>query len=262
MYIEQYVRKMKRLILLLTLLSPLTLWAEYDPRFGDDIDRTADDFVTVSLCVADPTNFRDDVLGVYGHAFLRLQCPVFDLDYCYSYEGERVNGQLIRYMLGKLKMGMYAIPTQEYVEDYRKWNRAVHEYVLSLPPDADQRLWEIMDNHLMEGTDLVLDLGERGCSSSAADNVVRALRPYSIRYTEKTEKLDFRIPARLAEVWQKATLNGKPFAVYVGDLVEAESPTWWDIWFDVTTYAMVIAALILLAALIRAIIRHKKKARK
>lgn len=241
--------QMKRLFTILALLLPLALSAqeEYvDPVFGDNIDRTADDFVTVSLCVAEPTNWRDDVLGVYGHAFLRLQCPVFDLDYCYSYESERVNGQLLRYLGRKLKMGMFAIPTEEYVADYCKWDRAVHEYVLALPPEVDQRLWEIMDNHVLEGADLVMDLKERGCSSSAADYVTRALKPhYKIKYARKPDKIDFAVPARLADIWQDATLEDKPFAVYAGDLVEADPPSWWDIWFDPSAFAILLFVLAL-----------------
>lgn len=250
---------MKRQIAIIALLLPLTLSAEIDPRFGDDIDRTADDFVTVSLCVAEPTNFTDDIFGVYGHAFLRLQCPIFNLDYCYSYEGERVNGQLIRYLRGKLKMGMFAIPTEEYVIDYRKWNRAVHEYHLALPPDADQRLWEIMDNHLMEGPDLVMDLRERGCATSAAEYVIQALRPYKIRYKEKPSESDFVVPARLAEIWQEATIDGKPFAVYAGDLVMAEPPSWWDIWFDARVYSAILISIAILVASIVFICKRKQK---
>ena len=45
--------------------------------FNDTIDRLAPDFVLVSLCVADPTDYHQDVLGTSGHAFLRLQCPAF-----------------------------------------------------------------------------------------------------------------------------------------------------------------------------------------
>ncbi|MCQ2182427.1 MAG: hypothetical protein MJY89_03365 [Bacteroidales bacterium] len=252
---------MKRLLSILALLIPLSLHAEYDPRFGDDIDRTAEDFVTVSLCVAEPTNWRDDVLGIHGHAFLRLQCPIFNLDYCYSYESERVNGQLLKYWFNKLKMGMYAIPTQDYIVDYRKWNRAVHEYILAIPPDADQRLWEVMDNHLLEGNQLVLDLSERGCASSAADYVVEALRPYRIEYASKPARNDFIIPARLAEIWQNATLDGKPFAVYAGDLVEADPPTWWDIWFDAGAFAIALAVIAAVAVSIVLVCRRKRKPR-
>ena len=225
--------------------------------FNDTIDRLADDFVLVSLMVADPTDWRDDMLGTQGHAFLRLQCPIFNLDYCFSYESENVNTQLSKYAKGKLKMGMFAFPTNEYLEDYRKWNRAVHEYRLNLPPEVDIRLWEIMDNKLSRGLSLKLDLSRRGCAISAVHFIKAALRDIPIVYPEGTryetlsqreimyQDLDMHpwwrlalgvvvsdandkdtsidekliVPADLAEIWQQSTVNGLVFAEYIGDIM-------------------------------------------
>ena len=227
--------------------------------FNDTIDRLADDFVFVSLMVADPTDWRDDVLGTQGHAFLRLQCPVFGLDYCFSYESENVNTQFSEYAQGKLKMGMFAIPTDEYLQDYWKWNRAVHEYRLNLPPEVETRLWEIMDNKLSRGLSLKLDLSRRGCAISAVHFVKAALQDIPIVYPQGTryETLSRReimyqdleahpwwrlalgvvvpngydkdcpidekliVPADLAEIWQQSTLNGNVFATYIGDIVQS-----------------------------------------
>lgn len=228
--------------------------------FNDTIDRLAEDFVFVSLMVADPTDWRDDILGMQGHAFLRLQCPVFDLDYCFSYESESVNTQLSKYAQGKLKMGMFAIPTDEYLQDYWKWNRAVHEYRLHLPPEVETRLWEIMDNKLSRGLSMKLDLSRRGCAISAVHFIKAALRDIPIVYPEGTryEPLSRReimyqdleshpwwrfafgvvvpngydkdcpidekliVPADLAEIWQQSTLNGNVFATYIGDIVQSD----------------------------------------
>ena len=227
--------------------------------FNDTIDRLADDFVFVSLMVADPTDWRDDILGIQGHAFLRLQCPAFDLDYCFSYESESVNTQLSKYAQGKLKMGMFAYPTDAYLEDYRRWNRAVHEYRLNLPPEVETRLWEIMDNKLSRGLSMKLDLSRRGCAISAVHFIKAALRDIPIVYPEGTryETLSRReimyqdlkahpwwrfafgvvvpngydkdcpidekliVPADLAEIWQQSTLNGNVFATYIGDIVQS-----------------------------------------
>ena len=225
--------------------------------FNDTIDRLAEDFVSVSLMVAEPTDWRDDILGMQGHAFLRLQCPVFDLDYCFSYESESVNTQVAKYAKGQLKMGMFAIPTDEYLQDYWKWNRAVHEYRLNLPPEVETRLWEIMDNKLSRGLSLKLDLSRRGCAISAVHFVKAALQDIPIVYPQGTryETLSRReimyqdlethpwwrlalgavvtndydkdcpidekliVPADLAEIWQASTLNGNVFAEYIGDVV-------------------------------------------
>ncbi len=227
--------------------------------FNDTIDRLAEDFVHVSLMVADPTNWRDDILGTQGHAFLRLQCHIFDLDYCYSYQSEHVNTQLSKYAQGKLKMGMFAIPTDEYLQDYRHWNRAVHEYRLNLPPDVETRLWEIMDNKLSRGLSMKLDLSRRGCAISVVHFIKAALQDIPIVYPQGTryETLSRReilyqdmganpwlrlsscamipnaydkdcpidekliAPADLAEIWQQSTVKGNVLAEYVGDIVSS-----------------------------------------
>jgi hypothetical protein len=226
--------------------------------FNDTIDRLAPDFVLVSLCIADPTDYREDVLGTSGHAFLRLQCPTFGLDYCFSYEGENVNDNLYRYLSGQTKMGMFGVHTDEYMEDYRKWNRSVHEYFLALPPEVEQRLWEIMDNHMTKGLSLRHDLNKYGCAITVVRYVKNALGNIPIVYASDSDlqymtrrEIGYRsladhpwlrlvsmiftdnkadenlpidekliIPADLAEVWQQASMQGQPFATYVGDIVE------------------------------------------
>lgn len=258
---------MKKYILILIFFLPALLWAQdvqtvaernAAQGFNDTIDRLALDFVTASLCVADPTTASEDALGTSGHAFLRLQCPVFGLDYCFSYEGERVNDNLYRYLSGQTKMGMFAVPTNEYLEDYRRWNRSVHEYVLALPPDAEQRLWEIMDNHITNSLSLRQDLNKYGCAITVVRYVKKALDTVPIEYSPNEEmahmtrrEIGYRslanhpwlrltsmiftdnradkdipidekliIPADLAEVWQQATIQGQPMATYNGDIVE------------------------------------------
>ena len=228
--------------------------------FNDTIDRLDPDFVTVSLCVADPTDQSQDYLGITGHAFLRLQCATFGLDYCFSYESERIKGQMWDYITGKLKMGMFAIPTDEYIADYHVWKRAVHEYRINMPADAEQRLWEQMDNHMLTEQEMQMNLVKYGCANTLLRYVERALAPTQIQYEwpEKfltksaieiaeehlecypwsllgvrltagkeyaqltTPKQKVIFPTDLLEVWSQASINGEPLLTYVGDLVESE----------------------------------------
>ncbi len=251
--------------------------------FNDTIDRLAPDFVLVSLCIADPTDWHDDALGLAGHAFLRLQCPIFGLDHCFSYEGERVNDNLYRYLSGQTKMGMFRAQTNDYLEDFRKWNRSVHEYRLNMPPEAEQRLWEIMDNHTTNRIALRHDLNKYGCAITIVKFVKQALERTPIVYAPDEEmeymtrrEIGYRslanhpwlrlismiftdnkadknlpidekliIPADLAEVWQQATINGKPFATYVGDVVEGAPLNNNKPWFT----PMIVAWLILLVTI-------------
>ena len=237
--------------------------------FNDTIDRLAPDFVQVSLCVADPTDQSQDYLGMTGHAFLRMQCPTFGLDYCFSYESERIKGQLWNYLTGNLKMCMVAVPTDEYIEDYRVWKRAVHEYRINMPADAELRLWEQMDNHMLSEQELQMNLAKYDCANTLLRYVEHALLPTQIQYEwpEKyltksameiaeerlanypwsllvvrltlgkeyakltTPKQKILFPDDLREAWSNATINGEPVLEYVGDLVEAEPVVVQKSWF-------------------------------
>lgn len=295
----------KHILYILFLLAPLSIWASSDTLsvaernaqqgFNDTIDRLAEDFVLVSLCVADPTDMTQDYLGVTGHAFLRLQCPIFGLDYCFSYESEKIKGQLLDYLTGKLKMGMYVIHTNEYLEYYRVWKRAVHEYRINMPPEAEQRLWEQMDNHMLTEQDMQMDLVKFGCTNSLLRYVEQALLPDTIAYQWpekyytksameiaeehlvdypwttlglrliasdeinrfKTPKKKVLFPEDLLEVWSLATINGEPLLSYVGDLVEAEKEVTKKPWF--TPQLCGILLLILIAGGIGWYIIRKRK---
>ena len=259
--------------------------AERNPAqgFNDTIDRLAPDFVLVSLMVADPTDMTQDYLGVTGHAFLRLQCPTFDLDYCFSYESEKIKGQLWDYLTGKLRMGMLAVNTDEYVQDYRHWQRAVHEYRINMPPEAEQRLWEQMDNHMLTEQDMQMNLIKFGCTNTLLRYVERALRPDTIHYTWpdkfytqsameiaedhladypwtalglrlttgneishlKTPKQKVIFPTDLFEVWSEATINGEPLLEYVDDIVVAPQVAPRKTWFTPTVCAIMLIVLAL-----------------
>lgn len=249
--------------------------------FNDTIDRLADDFVLVSLCIADPTDWRDDVLGLAGHAFLRLQCPPFGLDYCFSYEGESVNDDIFRYLSGQSKMGMFAIPSSKYFEDYRQWNRSVHEYLLEMPPEAEQRLWKIMDDHMTTKLTLRHDLNRYGCAITIVNFVKQALQDVPIVYAQDEEmeqmtrrEIGYRsltnhpwfrlihlifsdnkadknlpidekliIPTDLVEVWQQAAVEGKTFATYVENVVEGAPLDETKPWFTPMLAAILIVLI-------------------
>ena len=263
--------------------------------FNDTIDRLAPDFVLVSLCIADPTDQSQDYLGMTGHSFLRLQCPTFGLDYCFSYESEKIKGQLWDYITGNLKMGMFAMPTNEYIEDYRVWNRSVHEYHINMPPDAEQRLWEIMDNHMISEQEMQMNLVKYDCANTLFRYVERALLPVQIQYTwpEKyltksameiaeenlanypwsllvvrmtlgkeyaqltTPKQKVLFPADLLAVWSQATINGEPMLTYMGDLVEAEPVVLSKPWFTPQVCGILLLILAV-GGILWGIIRRRK----
>lgn len=255
------------LALMVALAIPLCAAAQSGVKAApeDSVDRLAPDFVKASVCIANPTDWRQDMLGVCGHAFIRLQCPTYGLDYCYSYESESASEDVGKFLLGRLSMGMYAVPTKDYLQPYRRWHCGVHEYELRLPPDVELHLWQLMDHKVMEGADLRFDLMRRGCAQTLVNFVEEALgdslapcygpwpaayslsrrqlveqelRPYpwmSLAFMELLYDNDYDeaappnakiiFPRQIVEVWPHAVVEGKPLMSYVGDLVSAPAPT-------------------------------------
>lgn len=215
--------------------------------FNDTIDRWADDFVQASLVVTDPGAVLYSTLG---HAAIHLQCPTFDLDYIFSYESENIRQKFLVYLQGGLKMGMFAMTVDDFLEDYRDQSRGVREYTLNLSPEQKQQLWRIADKHVAEGANLPYDYFHRGCAKSVVHVMHEVLgenaihyAAWSEKYTKQTQRELVRnfitqnpweefimyflvgiegdedcpyeqkliIPSDLVEVWQKATLeNGTP----------------------------------------------------
>ena len=142
------------------------------PGGTNDVDRTDPNFVTASLLVFGP---GEELFSCVGHACIRLECPHFKLDYCFSYESERAVERLPRFFSGKLKMGLFAVPTDEFLKEYVEGGRGLRQYKMNLPPAVKQRLWKIMDDKAAEGANLPYDYNKRGCAKSAYLCIMDAL---------------------------------------------------------------------------------------
>ena len=250
-----------------------------DTVFNDHVDRTAEDFVTVSLMIADPGTVFYSVLG---HACLRLQCSAFDLDYCYSYESEDMTNRVVDFLMGQLRMGLFAIPTEEYCDYYRENGRGVREYKLNLHPDIEIELWRVMDKHLSVIPTLEFDYYKRGCAITCVKFLKEALGQTSIqydsslyeysptarelgrKYTENARWVLFYwgfiageevsvplrgdkqllMPEDLVQAWQKATINGELLITDEPMILVEGKPQQADGWF---TPLMAVLLLLLLA---------------
>ena len=131
----------------------------------------------------------DELYSCAGHACIRLECPTFNLDYCFSYESESVKEKVLTFFMGKLKMGMFATPTEEYLDLYRAAGRGVREYRLNLPIRVKQELWRVLDNHMLEGANLPYDYITHGCAHSALLMLKEALDTIPIAYGPWPEHL-------------------------------------------------------------------------
>lgn len=249
-----------------------------DTVFNDNVDRTAEDFVIASLLVADPGTFLYSVLG---HACLRMQCPAFDMDYCFSYEAEDASQKVLSFLAGELNMGLFAVPVEEYCEQYREEGRGVYEYTLHLPIEVKRELWRILDQHLEEGVRLPYDYFHRGCAITAKDFVKEALGETVIVYdralynnsptgrdlvkANTTKALWVRfvacfisgdevdkplvgdrqllIPMNLVRAWQQAKVNGKYLLASEPNILVEGEPQVADGWFSPMVLAIILLIL-------------------
>ena len=167
----------------LSFFAPIRVVAE---AFGNDgIDRTDPNFVTASLLIMSPGN---ELYSCAGHSCIRLECPKFNLDYCFSYESEGVKDKIFTFFMGKLKMGMFAVPTKDWLKMYEEVGRGITQYRLNLPPDAKQRLWKLLDGKVAEGPALPYDYLERGCAQSDLRVLREALNPYNMVVSSWSEQ--------------------------------------------------------------------------
>lgn len=249
-----------------------------DTIFNDHVDRAAEDFVIASLLVADPGTVMYSVLG---HACLRLQCPAFGMDYCFSYESEGVQNRVLDFLAGKLMMGLFAIPVEEYCDIYREEGRGVYEYTLNLPIEVKRELWRVLDEHLTAGKKLPYDYYHRGCAITAKDFVKEALgetvieydrslyknsptaRELCIKHSQRALWVQFFalfivgneadeslvgdkqliIPTDLVHAWQQAKVNDKPLLASEPTVLVAGEPQTSDTWFTPMVLAIILLVL-------------------
>lgn len=138
-----------------------------------------DDFVTVSILSAEPGGA---LYSLAGHIAIRMQCPYHNLDYVFSYESENASRMVLRFIAGKLRMGLAAISPEEYLANYERQGRGVREYKVNMPLSARQNLWRVLDNHLAEGMELPYDYLERGCALSTVGFLKEGLDTIKIEY--------------------------------------------------------------------------------
>ncbi len=236
----------------------------------------ADDFVTASILVATPSEVLYTCLG---HACIRMQCPHYDLDVVYTYESEDVTDKVLTFLMGNLKMGMTALPTEPMVAFYASQGRGVTEYVLNLPLEKRKQLWRYLDEKVEEGMNLPYDYLYRGCVVASLRAIRTAVLPDTISFGEWDEKFtkktlrtligdqtkDFPwnrffifsiggtvgdesraaidkvvTPSDFVEVLHKATLNGQPILKSSSTLVNQTVSIKPAGWFTPMTLACIL----------------------
>jgi len=158
---------------------PAIVWPAEESSLRPNDPNLPDDYVTVSILSADPGGA---LYSLAGHIAIRMQCPYHNLDYVFTYESEDASRLVLRFLSGKLKMGLAALSPDQYLSNYAEDGRGVKEYKVNMPLAARQNLWRILDEHLEEGMELPYDYLERGCAQSTVNFLKEGLDTLRIEY--------------------------------------------------------------------------------
>ena len=142
-------------------------WTHGGPLLPD-----SSNFVTASLLVASP---GEAIYSQLGHAVIRMECPIHNLDYCFSFEEEPGMKGILKFFLGKTDAHMMAIPTAEFLSGYKNEGRQVTQYELNLTTHEEQELWRLLDNDYVDEEMRNFNFLQNNCSSvslMAVENVI------------------------------------------------------------------------------------------
>lgn len=224
-----------------------------------------------------------------GHCALRIQTDSLNMDYVYSFESEGATSRVMKFLIGDLKMGMFATPTQKFIDAYRPTGRYIHQYDLNLPAEASIKLWKIIDGYAYLGADLKYDYLERGCAYSTFSFILQACQGLNLEIKSWPEKITKHtrreltnialedhqwtmtflnlitngviddncpnvkkviVPAYLVEVMHATTLNGKRIMAEKYVELAPQSLKEDKVWITPLGVALIILALTLLSILI------------
>ena len=142
-------------------------WTHPGPLLPD-----SSNFVTASLLIASP---GEAIYSQLGHVALRMECPVHNLDYCFSFEEEAGMGGIMKFFIGKTDAHMMAVPTAEFLKGFKLDGRQVMQYTLNLTLHEKQELWRLLDNDYVDENLRHFNFLQNNCSSvslMAIENVV------------------------------------------------------------------------------------------
>jgi hypothetical protein len=119
-------------------------------------------FVTASMVVASP---GEAIYSQLGHTALRMECPRYRLDYCFSFEEEPGMGGILKFFLGRTDAHMIAVPTPQFLEVFKKEGRQMKQYTLNLTLHEKQELWRLLDSDYVDEDMRSFNFLQNNCSS-------------------------------------------------------------------------------------------------
>ncbi len=121
-------------------------------------------FVTVSILAATP---GQEGYSSLGHCALRMECPVHNLDYCFTFESQGVTPwfNYLAFLTGNMPAGFHVIPTETYIQQFSNEGRGITQYSLQLSLHEEQELWRFLDTDWEQGVYRKFDFLRNNCTS-------------------------------------------------------------------------------------------------
>lgn len=161
----------------LLILISMVMFLSYGVKAQDE-DTTyvllpdSSNFVTASMIVVSP---GEAIYSQLGHAALRMECPRYRLDFCFSFEEEAGMKGILKFFLGKTDAHMVAVPTEQFLDVFKKEGRQVKQYTLNLTLHEKQELWRLLDNDYVDESMRDFNFLQNNCSSVSLLSIENAI---------------------------------------------------------------------------------------
>ncbi|MBR6963427.1 MAG: DUF4105 domain-containing protein [Prevotella sp.] len=157
----------------LCLIAFVPVLAQNEPSVqAEPLIEDSANFVRAWLMVAEPSHLFPQT--AFGHAFLRMQSPPNNLDYCFSMESGKFEG-FFDICLGHYPNRLIPTPSAEYLRQFSVEGRIVTAYPLNISLEEGQHLWQLLDETAVAGDSPYHDFFHHGCSHEIVDLLERGL---------------------------------------------------------------------------------------
>ena len=146
-------------------------WTHGGPLLPD-----SSNFVTASLLILQP---GESMYSKFGHSAIRLECPIHNLDYCFTFENDASGKNVFRYFTGNANACFMSVETQRFVKSYS--NRGLIQYELNLTLHEKQLLWKLLDEQITNGEDIKFNV-YNNCTSEIFNILKACLIDESIEF--------------------------------------------------------------------------------
>lgn len=155
--------------------------ASTDSIAAKEIDRQAEseDFIHCYILLISEGR---TILSAFGHTAIRMVCPSKQLDYCFTFEMNTEESSYLDMYRRKAKAGFTCVPSQLFLNSYKKEGRGITSEELNLAPKEKQNLWKILDEETQKGSTWQFDYTSVNCTSMTMYAIGKAIAPAEIKY--------------------------------------------------------------------------------